>query len=346
MASDRALVLILNWNGWRDTLECLESVFRSDYPSFQVAVCDNGSLDGSMEQIRAWAEGELQAGAPEGHALRRLSFPPIPKPIPFAQYDRARAEAGGELGSVPPPLTLIQTGANLGFAAGNNVGLRYALAVGRFEYVWLVNNDAVVEPEALRSLVEVLESRPEAGMCGSTLLEYSEPARVQALGGARYNRWLSTVRPIVAREPARTQREGRSVEARLSYVAGASMLVRRAFLEQIGLLCEEYFLYFEELDWAARARGKFSLAYAPASRVYHKEGRSTGASDRAGTKSAWADFYFQRNRRLFARKFHPFTLPCVYLGLGLSLLNRLRRGRWDQARALVRAVKSGRGASS
>lgn len=127
--SSKVYVIILNWNGWEDTIECLESVFRNIYPSYTVIVCDNGSHDGSLERIKLWAEGKLDVLVPSHNPLRPLSYPPVIKPIPYIEYYREDAEKGG-INDGKIPLVLIQTGGNLGFAGGNNVGLRYILARG------------------------------------------------------------------------------------------------------------------------------------------------------------------------------------------------------------------------
>jgi len=335
-------ILILNWNGWKDTIECLESVFRIAYPDCRVVLCDNGSTDGSLEQIKAWAEGHLDVWLPKDSPLRHLSFPPVPKPMRCVEYNRAQAEMGGRPDDMNAPLVLIQTGANLGFAGGNNVGLRYALAQDDFEYVWLLNNDSVIQADALTHMVRRMEERPRAGMCGSTLLYYHEPDKVQALGGARYNKWLGVTRPIGLLQPANLPVNTDYVERRMSYVAGASMLVSRSFLCEIGLMCEDYFMYYEELDWALRAHGAFGLAYARDAIVYHKEGVSIGATARQVNEKSWvSDYHSVRNRLALTRKFVPLALPTVYLGLLGIIVNRMLRRQWDRVGMVARIMLFG-----
>lgn len=331
-------VLLLNWNGWADSVECLESVLRSDYTRYRVVLCDNGSTDGSLERIRAWAEGRLVPERAPGGELGRLSSPPIAKPVPYRELSRQEAESG--LGRADLPLTLVRIGENLGFAGGNNVGLRLVLARGEFSFVWLLNNDTVVRPDTLRALVRRMTERPEAGICGSKLLYYRDPGVIQGLGGASYNQWLGTNRHLGYLEPEAAAGD-RDVEADLDYVIGASMLVGRRFLEEVGLLSEEYFLYFEELDWVYRARGRFALAYAADSVVYHKEGGSagTGAPEK---KSRQVDYFVTRSKLLFTWKFVPWALPTVYLGLLLTLVNRMRRGQWDRIPMLLDLALSSR----
>ena len=143
---------------------------------------------GSLEHIRSWARGELPAQS-RNPALSPLITPPISKPVPFIEISPAQAVAPTENHSAR--LVLIQTGANLGFAGGNNAGLRYALRQGDFGFAWLLNNDTVVRPDALSDLVRRMQERPDAGICGLTLLYYDDPAKVQACGGSIYNKWFA-----------------------------------------------------------------------------------------------------------------------------------------------------------
>ncbi len=339
-------IVILNTNGWRDTLECLESVFRLDHPRFRAVVCDNGSPDGSMEKICAWARGELESGSSDDPRLQQLVRPPVDKPVPYRRYDWRAAGAGRlardwdaaldeATGDEDSPLILIQNGGNLGFGAGNNTGLRYALSRGDLDCAWLLNNDTVVEPPALSELVRVLEATPGAGFCGSTVRFYGEPDTIQTHGGSVYNRWLATQDHVGSHRPVSRPLDPAEVVRRMDYVYGASVLVTRDLLEQIGLLCEDYFLYFDEIDWAARARGRFGLAYAPDSVVYHKEGATVDARGRGGAKSKLADYHAVANRLVYTRRFHPLCLPTVYAGFAAVLVNRVRRRQWDRLLPVV-----------
>jgi GT2 family glycosyltransferase len=185
---NRAFIILLNWNGWGDTIECLESLFRSDFPDYRVIVCDNGSDDGSIAMIKAWAEGRLDAFPALG-PLRSLSFPPVAKPVKYLEYTKQEAEQGGD-GDRESRLIIINNAANLGFAAGNNVALRYILARNDFYHVWLLNNDTVVQPDTLSRMVERMNEKSGAGMCGSTIHFYGRPDRVQALGGGWHCKWI------------------------------------------------------------------------------------------------------------------------------------------------------------
>lgn len=331
-AGPRVYVVVLNWNGWGHTLACLESVLRSRYDNFRVLLVDNDSGDDSVAAIRAWARGEL-APLPLNPAVAGLTGQ-APRSGAVAMRELTRQQAESAERTPDTPLTLIRTDRNLGFAGGNNVALRHALAQGDADYVWLLNNDTVVAPDALGCMVRHMRVRPEAGLCGSTLIYYDEPDRVQALGGGIYNPWFGTQRHIGGNSPVVAPIDAAAVERDMAYVVGASMLVSRAWLTDVGLLCEDYFLYFEELDWAVRGRGRYALTFAPDSRVYHKEGRSIGRP----AVTASADYFALRSRLLFTAKCMRWALPTVWLSYFAVLFNRMRRGQFDRVPTILRIM--------
>lgn len=328
----KVYIIIVNTNSYRDTIECLESVFRLRYPDFRVVVCDNASTDGSLEQIKAWARGAFAASV-RNQDLAFLTVPPAPKPISFKEISPGHESESSYSSSAP--LILIQTGGNLGFAGGTNVGLRYALAQQKCDYAWLLNNDTVVDPNALSALVQKMQQRPDAGMCGSTLLYYDNPTLVQALGGGDYNRWIGHASHIGYGQNSDSHPNPDSIESRMKWVVGASLFVHRLFLEQIGLMNETYFLYFDEIDWATRARGKYSLAYAPQSVVYHRQGGTTGTSVDRARRSTASYYYASRSCMQFTKEYFPVAcLGVAVTRLGMCLVRYLK-GDKSRARAIL-----------
>jgi GT2 family glycosyltransferase len=217
-----------------------------------------------------------------------------------------------------PNIVLIRSAANFGFGGGNNIGIFFALAAGDADYVWLLNNDTVVAPQALSAMIERMKAVPGAGICGSTLLYHDDPQRIQSLGGSRYLKWAGVGVPLGANEKWPLDVRAGSIEKEMSYVAGASMLVSKKFLETVGLMEESYFLYFEEIDWVQRSAGRFKLAYAPGSIVYHKEGGAIGSSGSGKRRSPQSFFWLTRSRLLFTAKYYPAAIPSVTL---YSLIN-------------------------
>jgi len=332
----RVYIVLLNWNGARDTVACLESVLRLQGVDFKAVVCDNGSRDDSVETLRAWAAGRFAAdtaGNPLPEALRA----PVPKPLRLVEYTRAEAEQGGQPAADDhADVFLLHTGANLGFAGGCNVGIRFAMARGDADFVWLLNNDTVVEPQALAALVARASEADQPGIVGSMLCYFDAPDRVQSLGGGTYSAQRAMSRHIadgVSRSSLDAE-QLRQAEQQMVYVVGASMLVSRRFLATVGVMQEDYFLYFEEIDWAERARRldpSLGLAFAPASIVYHKVGASAGTQRR----SMLSLRYLTVNRLRFVKRFHATQLPAARLSVAWEGVKALLKGQLAEARLML-----------
>lgn len=311
----KVIIIIVNWNGWKDTIECLESLLVLDYHDFRIVVCDNGSNDDSVMQLRNW-----------GNKTFDLT------PTDWQELNRDEAEKG--LGVCNCKFTLIVNKNNIGFAGGNNVGLRYALACENVDFCWLLNNDTVVKTDSLTHLVKRVEETPQIGICGSTILYFNNRKKIQTLGGGHYCRWIGLPWHYGRYLNFSKTINQKRAESFMNYVEGASMLVSHNFLKEIGLLCEDYFLYFEEPDWAIRAKGCFIIGYAPLSVVYHKVGGSIGTSSNPAKMSYISDYFNIRNRLLFTRRFYPVALPTVWLVIVGALLLRLCLGEWDRAKMI------------
>ena len=325
--SEKVYIIILNWNSWRDTIECLESVLRLDYDNYQVIVCDNASSDDSLNCICQWASGNITAPVANS-ALAYMTMPPFRKPVTVRSFTSPPREKVHD--QEKPSIWLIETGGNFGFAGGCNVGIRMALREGDCSYVWLLNNDTVVTPQSLSELVGAFNSEPSIGMAGSTIYRYYDPQIIQDYGGQGYNKWIARISKPSAND----------IPRKMAYVCGCSMLVKSDLIHDIGLMGEQYFLYYEEIDWAVRSRGKYTLGYAPNSIIYHKEGASTGANSARSKGSFLAERYSFRNRILFTRKYHPWMIPSVLAGVVLAVLFRAASGDLKRAKnALLSAIE-------
>ena len=327
---ERAHVLILNWNGWKDTLECLESVFRLDWDDLRVIVCDNGSTDGSLDRIREWARGERPSPPTSVEALRALTTPPVPKPIAFAEYTRTQAESGGDR-RAEAPLILIDVGENVGFAGGTNVGLRYLRTRREPGVVWVLNNDMVVAPDSLVRMIDVMHRPPAVDCVGATILEYDDPDRVQYSGGGVIKLWQG----MPGESSAVGARRGtpQAIPERLDYVSGGCMVLRVETLAKAGLIDERYFLYGEDVDFSLqiRARG-MRLGHSPGAEVWHKGGAAVGH------RSPFHDYYMVRSALLLVHKFRPWLLPFTLAFVFYRCtLPKLVRGQGDRLRAVLRA---------
>ena len=245
----KVYILILNFNSWPDTLECLESVLKSRYQNYQVIIIDNCSSDNSLEYIKSWAKGELDIWVSAGNHLRHLSNPPVKKMIPYIYYSKKEAEDGGDLKSetevqnlIGPqdsagdahfkaryPLIFIQTGCNSGYAGGNNAGIRYAMAKNDFEYIWILNNDTVIDSETLSNIVNSATDDKYDRPAGSYVYEYYEPEKLQIYGGLRVYKYFP-LRPFFAK-----------LNEDIDFIAGVSLFLSKRKITELGLIEEKYF---------------------------------------------------------------------------------------------------------
>jgi len=284
-------IIVLNWNGLNDTLDCLESLGQLDYKNYKVVVVDNGSVDGSVPVIRE-------------------RFPGV---------------------------TIVENGENLGYAGGNNVGLRYAIVQGA-DYALLLNNDTVVDPAFLRILVDAVQAEPAVGIAGPTICYHERPDVIWSAGGAiDWQRGSTRMVGLDERDEGQFGAEPRTVD----FVTGCAILVRRAVMEQVGLLDERFFAYYEETEWCVRvARAGYKILHVPLARMWHKISPSTQAD------SPLVHYYMTRNRLLFLKATGAglgawlYTLIAEYLRTLVSWSVRPRwRCKQAQRRAMLQAIR-------
>lgn len=318
------LIVLVNWKRAEDTCACLESLMRLNRQDWSAVICDNASPDGSADLLAEFLSSRFSAS-------RRIEGASGAVTVDVFSDDADPSW---------PKVTLVRAGRNLGFAAGNNLAFRCAPGATEADFVWFLNNDTEVEAHSLDHLLERMRRDESIGICGATLVYEHDRRTVQALGGASYAKWTGAVAEIGHSGQWPCVVDPADVERRMDYVSGASMFVSRALIERVGLMSEDYFLYYEEIDWAERARRHgFCLGYAPDAVVFHKEGAVLGSGHNA-QRSALAEYYGLRNRLRVTRKFFPWALPTVYLFSMAQVLRRVLQGRWARARMMV-AVLTG-----
>ena len=323
MTTDQKVwVLLLNWKNAKDTIECMQSILSAEDLSIKgVVVCDNGSNDGSLEKIKAWMETSAE------------DFWDI-------QYrDQKFSAVEGEKNATPPFFVLIDNGFNGGFAAGNNIGLDFIKKNLTYDYVFVLNNDTIIEPTTVSSCIEHFDSADNMGLCGCKVVYEHSRHLVQAYGGASFNPWLGRAVNLGSMNDSSIVPDSQEVEAKLDYIMGAAMMISKPCLESIGNMEEKYFLYYEEADWATRAKkAGFGLGFAKDSVVYHKEGASIGSSFDKAKRSFLADYYLVSSRVKFTAKFYPFYLPSVYAFCFFQALRNLIKLDFGRFKIIIQAM--------
>ena len=233
-------IIIVNWNGKTDTLECLASLGADTYRCKQIIVVDNGSADDSVSAIR----------------------------------------------SAFPEVTVLETGTNLGFTGGNNVGINYALELG-VDYIYLLNNDTTVEPNALAALVATAEMNPSYGLVTPVIHYFDRPEEVW-FGGSLMDLSRGMAVHDNSHIPARTE-----APREIPWASGCAMLVCADVVRLLGGFDDRYFLNWEDVDLSLRLRAAGRrIALVPSARIYHKVGRSFAIAKGTGC------YYHLRNNLL------------------------------------------------
>lgn len=276
-------IIILNWNGYKDTISCVESVQKMDYSNYAVLIVDNGSSDESEKIIRD-------------------RFPDIP---------------------------LVQTGKNLGFAGGNNVGIRHVLKQ-RVEYIWLLNNDTTVDRHALAALVGGLQQDAKAGIAVSKIYYFSSPDIIWFAGGI----W-SPARHFAAHRGLNEKDTGQyAVATETDFATGCSLLFKSKLVSEIGYLKEDYFLYWEDMDWCLSARESgWKILYVPASVIWHK------VSTSVENNSSAQFYYYFRSGLLFYSRHAPKSLFRFAANHIVYALNQYFRGKKNILRGYSAGLK-------
>ncbi len=279
MKFPKVSIIVLNWNGYKDTVECLDSLKEIDYPNYEIIIIDNGSSDDSVKKIEEYE--------------RRFNKEPRRRPGPMAPAGLIQSQK----------IKFITLTSNLGFAGGNNIGIKNALENGA-DYILLLNNDTVVEPNFLSELIKVAESDRIIGMLGPKINFYQPKDRIWFLGG-KIN-WLlnkgthlyySQFDKNLPQEPFE-----------VDYLSGCALLVKRKVIERIGLMWDGYFLYYEDTDWNLKARRKgWKVVVVPKAKIYHKASQST-------KENSFSYIYYHSRNGLYLAKRNGSLLIrfCVY----------------------------------
>lgn len=264
----KVVIIILNWNGWEDTVECLESLYQIDYPDYEVILVDNGSTNSSIRQIKEYANGMINTKS------NYCTYDSSNKPIKVLEYSEEEIELSHSYGkwtksSFGRKLIILKNKKNYGFSEGNNIGIRFALKNINFRYILLLNNDTVVEKNFLYELVITGEKSQENGIIGSKILYYYNPSIIQ------FNGKCINYKNLFLSRYTHPKKTAHGCES--NTVKGCSMLIKKNVIKNIGALDPDYFAYGEEEDYCIRAmRAGYKIIYSPTSKVYHKGGGSTG----------------------------------------------------------------------
>lgn len=293
-------IIVLNFNEWKDTVICLESLLKLDSDSYKIVICDTSSSDESQIMIYQWAIGNYNVEKTTNERINRMISPYFTKPINFVDHKDIKTKKRGLI-------NYIRINKNIGFSGGNNVGIRFAMQDEECERIWLLNNDTVVDSKAMNELVKTFDSDSRVGLACSVLMDFYIPDKVQCIGGRlkmpRYKSVKLCENMILDDVTSESIND-------IFMLAGASIMFSREFINKIGGgLDESFFLYNEEINLAFQAKKYgFKQTCSLHSLVYHKGGNSTKK-----VSSPWIVYQSIRGKYIIIKRYYIKYLPITLL---------------------------------
>lgn len=286
----KVYVIIVNYNNYNDTIECVKSLKKVNYTNFHIVIVDNNSSNDSVKKLK-----------------KALST-----------------------------CRIIELNENLGFAGGNNEGIKYALDSGA-EYVLLLNNDTLVKSDFLINMMSEFED-DLVGMVGSKIMYYSDKNRIW-FGGGKID-WFKFIGVNIGMKEVDSKCYNNRCE--VDFISGCCMLIKSSVFKVVGLLPEEYFMYYEDVDFCVKVRKSgFKLIYQPSSVIYHKVSISSG-----GENSIFSIKFMTRNKLVFMKKYHNevsnlvygFAILYYYFSRIFRIIGYLCRNHYDKALAIKQGI--------
>ncbi|MEN9684920.1 MAG: hypothetical protein RLZZ28_706 [Bacteroidota bacterium] len=298
MRKKRIAVILINWNSFDTTNDCINSLKEVSDPDFDIVVVDNASAD----------------------------------------------QSGDQLASIHPDIILIKSPVNAGFTGGNNIGFRYSLDNG-YEFSLMQNNDTFVAPDYLSPLIDYMNNHPQTAVVQPRIF-YHPNRHILWDGGSYFNHFIGHG---YTKGLGKTSSPKYEQEKQVDWVTGCAFFVRNSVLKEVGLLSENMFMNWEDVDLSFRIKQKgYQLAYIPSSIIYHITSMSLKSSKKGdeGFLSPAAHYRNIRNRIWILKRYTPwyFALSVIFFNFFYILLVigyfALRR-RFVKLKAVVNGVRDG-----
>lgn len=294
----KVYIVILNYKQWQITFQCLLSVLKSTYTNYSIVVIDNDSRNNSLESIGAELTNQFL--------------------VPVEDYVIINKADSGDRKMLPEQkIILFQNDENRGFAAGNNSII--SRLENRDAFIWLLNPDMIVLENTLSSLVNFSKKESRTAIIGAVIKQDSDKNKLFCYGGAKLNFYSGRPKMI---------EDAKDVD-KLDFIYGGCLFTHLNNFKKLGLLPEQYFLYWEETDWCYTAKQKgHPLRVCPDAVCYDKISTSIG-------KGYLSDYYYARNALYFVAKFRKLRIPSVLFFMGIRWLRRLFSGQWGKASGML-----------
>lgn len=302
--------VVVAFNASDVIIGCVESLLAQRHGRPRIVVVDNASSDDTVPVLRKWAARQ------QGISLRE-----------FASGERPTHDEAGDV-------TLVHSTVNTGFAGGVNIGLALLAAMPEIAHFWVLNPDAFADPDASKAILDAAAATPGYALMGGRVC-YADPVTRIQIDGGTLNKWTGVSGNVNLGADAGVTPLPKAAD--LDFITGANMVASRAFYEAAGPMREDYFLYYEEADWAMR-RGRMPLVVAPGFTVYHHAGTAIGSPTLDRMASPFSFWFKYRGRTMFVRRFNPVGLPVTLAYSVMKAAQIAAKGARPQAAALLRGA--------
>lgn len=309
-------IIIINYNNWQDTIECVQSLCSSDFTDFQVIIVDNCSPNDSVEKLLEYFEGKETNEAYSFIHYRVAQVADLSNIEPYKQNKSNQ-------GQFTHPVLFFESAQNLGFAQGNNLAIKFLLNIehnlDNDTKIFLLNPDTLVTNSTLSYLNEISEKR----FISSCQIIDSQNNSDRYFGAYKIIKPFGHLIKI---------KESSGSPQDIDFIYGGAMLTNIGTIRETGLMPADYFLYWEESDWcySAKLKGVKLLTCVDAI-VYDKVGTSIG-------RGFIAFYYYCRNCFIFYKKFFPYYVPILFMTQMLKCLNKIRKGQMNAAKGFYRGI--------
>lgn len=326
-------IILLNWNGWEDTIECLESVYQINYQNYDIIIVDNASTDDSINKIREYCDGNLKVNS------SFFEYSSVNKPIEFFECteESKRSKEYNYPKKSLSNLFLIKNNLNSGFAGGNNIGINYAIEIFDPDYILLLNNDTVVNKDFLNEMIFYAENNQKVGIIGPKICYYDIPNKIQVTQ-TKIDLWSGRNFLIGDGEIDQGQYDEIQIT---DYVPGSCFLIKRKVLNKVGLLNEEFYCYWEESDYCMSTKKfGYDCIYYPNSKIWHKVSKSTNKLKGILT------YYMTRNMFWFMKRHATnvqYIVFLIFYGLKFwyILIHFLHKKQYKNVLFFFKGIKDG-----
>ncbi|WP_407652433.1 glycosyltransferase family 2 protein [Candidatus Methanosphaera massiliense] len=297
---------MLNWNGEEDTVECLESLKRIDYSDYDIYLVDNDSKENSVNYIKNYLEHD-----------------------DYYSFDiKTKNDLDNYYKPADIDVLFILNDENSGFAGGNNVALNYISEKKISDYIVLLNNDTIVSNDFINGLLDKFNESDDTGFVGINHYYYDNRTTLQTVGGGKVD--------LVHGEAMAITSKGTVHD--FDFITGSCILMSLNILLDVGLMSEDFFMYWEDVDWSTIAREHgYKLRVSDYGYIFHKEG--------ASIKSLSRIYYHTRNRIFYMKrhttglKYYKFIIYIILYVLKESVTNMTKNSSYSKT--LLKGLKDG-----